>query len=31
VDVEAEEVSEAVRLEHAAGQVDGHHVVDVAL
>ena len=31
VDVHAEEVTEAVRLEDAAGKVGGHHVVNVAL
>jgi hypothetical protein len=31
VNVEAEEVAEAVRLEDATGEVGGHHIVDVTL
>ena len=31
VNVEAEEVAEAVRLEDATGKVGGHHLVDVTL
>jgi hypothetical protein len=31
VNVKAEEVAEAVRLEDATGEVGGHHLVDVAM